>query len=374
MSNIISRKTYKYRLIPTKAQSRLFEQQLDLCRELYNAALLERREAYRMAGRSLNYYDQANQLPAIKELRTDLNIVYSQVLQDVLRKVQKSFDGFFARIKRGDKPGFPRFQGRNRYDSFTYPQLGWSLKKDRLTLAKIGTIRVKLHRDVIGKVKTCTLKREGSYWFVCFAVEYEFESPIHIGPAIGIDVGLEFFASLSNKEQIANPRYFRKSEKRLAKVQRKLSKLAKTNSLRHKVRRAFTKTHRKVRNQRKNFAHKLSQEMASSYSIICLENLNVRGLAASRFAKSVNDAAWSTFIKLLRYKVEYTGSQLIEVDPRYTSQECPGCGAIKAKELSERWHSCPCGCELPRDVAAALVILARGLASLRNQSVEAPII
>ena len=376
-----TRKAYKFRIFPTKSQETKLEVTLRLCRELYNAALQERRDAYRMVGKSLNYYDQANQLPEIKEERTDLKEVYSQVLQDVLKRVDKAFGGFFSRAKLGKKAGFPRFQGRDRYDSFTYPQGGWSItasgpigQNNSLTVSKIGTIRINLHREVLGKVKTCTIRRDGLNWFVCISVEYEFEQPAHEGPVIGIDVGLENFANLSNGEQVANPRLFRKSEKHLAKVQRKLARLRhlpRRDPGKIIAKRSVTRAFRKVRNQRLDFSHKLSHKLVSTYSLIAVEDLNIKGLASGMLAKSVNDAGWSLFLNLLSYKAENAGSKLIKVDPRYTSQTCPDCGNIRKKELSERWHSCDCGSSMHRDIAAALVILSRGLSTVRNQPVEA---
>ncbi len=392
-----TRKAYKFRIFPTKAQVTTLEHTLDLCRELYNAALQERRDAYRMVGKSLNYYDQANQLAAIKEERTDLKEAHSQVLQDVLKRVDKAFQGFFSRVKRGVTPGFPRFKGRTFYTSFTFPQVGWSLKNNQLTLSKIGTIRFNLHRKVIGKVKTCTISREGLKWFVCFSVEYEFEVPLHEGPAIGIDLGLEHLLNLSNGEQVDNPRFYRKAEKHLAKVQRKLAKLKhlpRRNPTKVKAKRSVTRAFSRVRNQRLDFAHKLSFSLTKTYSLIVVEDLQITNLskrpkpkedadnpgqflpngAASKggLNKSILDASWSTLITMLEYKVENTGSKLIKVNPAYTSQVCPGCGTIRKKELSQRWHSCECGCEMHRDTAAAIVILGRGLATIGNQSLDAP--
>jgi putative transposase len=371
-----TRRAYKFKLKPTSRQTKLLQTQLGLCRELYNAALQERRDAYRMCGKSIGYVDQANQLPAIKEIRPDLDAVHSQVLQDVLKRVEKAFKGFFSRIKLGVKAGYPRFRGRNRYDSFTYPQGGWSLQNDRLTLSKLGTFKVKLHRSVRGKVKTCSIKREGDNWFVVFSVEYEFEQPAqHSGPTVGIDVGLENFANLSNGEQVANPRFFRKSEKHLAKVQRKLAKLhhlPRTATTKLKAKRAVSRAFTRIRNQRRDFAHKLSRKLVTDYSLIVVEDLNVKGLASGWLSKSVNDAAWSFFTALLGYKAEEVGSKLVKIDPRHTSRICPNCGSSRKKELSERWHSCECGCELHRDIAAAKVIMSRGLATLGIQPVDAP--
>jgi putative transposase len=354
---------YKFKIFPTKSQETKLVNTLDLCRELYNAALQERRDAWKMAKKSINFYDQQNQLPEIKEVRTDLKNINAQVLQDVLRRADKTFQAFFKRVKIGVKAGFPRFKGRNRYDSFTYPQTGWSIKNNRFVLHNFGEFRINFHREVIGKVKTCTIRRDGLNWFVCFSVEYEFEQPAHIGPVVGIDVGLENFANFSNGEQVANPRLFRKSEKHLAKVQRKASKLKHLPRYdRSKIiaKRSVTRAYRKVKNQRLDFAHKLSHKLSNTYSLIAVEDLNIKGLASGMLAKSVRDAGWSMFINMLSYKVENTGSKLIKVDPRYTSQTCPDCGNIRKKDLSERWHSCDCGSSMHRDVAAAKVILARG--------------
>ena len=147
--------------------------------------------------------------------------------------------------------------------------------------------------------------------------------------------------------------------------------MPRTDPKRKKARVRVAKAYRRIRNQRKDFAHKLSKQFALTYSLIAVEDLNVKGLASSRLSKSVNAAAWSMFTSMLEYKAENAGSLVIKVDPRQTSQTCPDCGNIRKKELSQRWHECSCGCSLPRDMAAAKVILGRGLASLRNHPLEA---
>src|SRR6266487_6966542 len=173
----MSKQAYTFRLYPTRKQAQALIWTLDRCRELYNAALQERRDAYRMVGKRLNYYDQADQLPDIKAIREEYRDIHSQVLQDTLRRVEKAMKAFFRRVKAGEKPGYPRFQGRDRYDSFTYPQVGFSLpssspgrgsQDNRVCLSNIGSIKVKLHRELKGKVKTCTIKREGTHWYVVF--------------------------------------------------------------------------------------------------------------------------------------------------------------------------------------------------------------
>src|SRR5712691_6261094 len=213
----MSKQAYKFRLYPTKKHVQALTWIVDRCRELYNAALQERRDASRMAGKSITYYDQANQLPEIKQVREEYQDIHSQVLQDVLRRVKKAFDHFFRHLKNGEEPGYPRFQGRNRYDSFTYPQGGYSFTHDnRVCLSKFGSIKVKLHREIKGTIKTCTIKREGDAWFVVFACEVEDEPLAVNDEAVGIDLGLLHFATLSTGETIENPRYFRKAEKKLA--------------------------------------------------------------------------------------------------------------------------------------------------------------
>ncbi len=402
------RKAYKFRIFPNKPVLKKLDETLGLCRELYNAALDERRNAYRLwkstnTGTAythfedgsmvafeyvtgpdapkppvVNYENQANQLVEIKEARPEFNLLHSQVLQNVLKRLDLAFSAFFRRVQAGETPGYPRFKSKNRYDSFTFPQGGWSIKNNRLTLSKIGTLKVKLHRCVIGKVKTCTIKREcRDKWFVIFSVESELELELelpltHKGPVVGIDCGLEHFANLSNGEQVENPRFFRKAQKRLAKAQRKWDKvkhLKKGDVARQKPGKVVSRMHRKVKNCRSDFQHKLSRKLVNTYSLIAVENLNIKGLAGGRLAKSVNDAAWGQFLQMLKNKAEEAGSLVVEVDPRFTSQTCPNCGSIAKKELAVRWHSCPCGCEMHRDISAAQVILSRGLSAVRNHSV-----
>lgn len=165
------RTTYKYRLYPPRETERKLFWTLTRCRELYNAALSERRDAYRYAGKSISYYDQQNDLPEIKhEIRPEYEDIAAHVLQDVLNRLKKAFDNFFRRCKSGENPGYPRFQGRNRYDSFTYPDgAGWKFDGQYIHLTKIGKARVKLHRPLTGKIKTVTIRREVDEWYVCFS-------------------------------------------------------------------------------------------------------------------------------------------------------------------------------------------------------------
>jgi putative transposase len=261
-------------------------------------------------------------------------------------------------------------------------------------LQNIGILKFKQHRNFMGNIKTVTIRKSGAAWYVSFSCQYEFEIAPHTGEAVGIDVGIEFYASLSNGEQISNPRHFRKSEQRLAKSQRKLAglkTLPKTDPKKRKAKGAVAKAHQKIRNQRRDFQHKTARKLAVAFSLIFVEALQITNLtkrpkplcaedgtylpngasAKSGLAKSINDAGWDTFISILSYKAVEAGGQVLKVNPKYTSQICPQCGNTKKKELSERWHSCECGCELPRDVAAAKNILAVGLHSLGSNPLEA---
>ncbi|MEW6213205.1 MAG: transposase [Acidobacteriota bacterium] len=370
-------KTFKYRIYPSRAQRTRLESTLGLCCELYNAALQERRDAYRISGKSITCYDQISQLPSIKEIRPDLNTVHSQVLQEVLRRLDKAFDAFFRRVREGERPGFPRFRARSRYDSFTYSQSGFTIEHGKLRLSKIGKIKIKLHRPVEGKIKTLTITRTATgKWYACFSVECEpADLPFTLDRA-GVDCGLKEFAVLSNGSLIANPRFFRTEEKELAKAQRKLSAAKKGSAERKKRRKVVARIHERIANKRRDFAHKESRKLTNRFGIICFENLNIRGMLRNhRLAKSIADAAWNCLVLFTTYKAESAGRCVVQVNPQGTSQMCSGCGEIVPKSLSVRLHSCSgCGLTLDRDHNAAINILRLGLQSLgvpRAQTIEA---
>jgi putative transposase len=356
--------TYKFRLYPTRQQAALCEQTLALRQELYNAALQERRDAWRINREPVSLAAQSAQLPAIKEARPEFASVYSQVLQDTLHRVEKAFKAFFARVRRKEKPGSPRFRSRSRYDSFTYPQHGFSIQGSRLILSKIGRVKIKLHRPVGGKVKTLTIKREAGKWYACFSVEREATPLPTNGESIGLDVGLSAFATLSDGTEIENPRLIRAAQAKLRRAQRKVARRKKGSRRRRKAVQLLRRAHAHVRNQRADFHHQISRWLVNRYDTIAVEDLNVRGLAKGKLARSVTDAGWSSFISKLLYKAEEAGRQLVKVDPRGTSQTCL-CGANVRKTLKQRWHECRlCGLSASRDHVSARLILRLGL-SLR---------
>jgi putative transposase len=363
VSNLLI-KAYKFKIKrPSKRIAQQFEQTLDRCRELYNSALRERIDAYQITGKSVNYQQQQNQLPDIKLVREDVAAIHSQVLQDPLRRVSRAFDAFFQRCLKGDKKaGFPRFKQKSRYHSFTYPQSGFKLVGNKLQLSKIGSVRLRLSREIEGKIKTCSITRQVDGWFVIFAVEENQSRYIaKTGEAVGIDVGLENFATLSTGVSVENPRYLRKAERELKIQQRKVSKKKKAGSNRRKAVRLLAKKHLKVANQRKDFFHKVSLQLIREFDEIAVEDLNIKGLVKNHhLAKSISDAGWGTFMSILENKAENAGRRVWKVPAAFTSQDCSQCGERVKKSLSQREHRCiGCGYVAHRDHNAALNIKAR---------------
>jgi putative transposase len=294
--------------------------------------------------------------------------------QDVLRRVDKTYKAFYARVKRGEKPGFPRYRSARRYDSITFPSYGDGcglLATGKLRVQGAGHIKVKLHRPVEGEIKTVTIKREAARWFVIFSVERE-ASPLPACAAeVGIDVGLSSFAVLSNGAEIPNPRHYRVAEARFRCAQRKVARRKNQRSnRRRKAVRLLQRAHAHVANQRRDFQHKLSRQLVNEHGVIAVEDLNVKGLAGGMLAKSVHDVGWNCFFQMLSYKAECAGRVLVKVDPRGTSQTCT-CGARVPKALADRRHDCAvCGLSAGRDHVSARVILARARCGLSGANVE----
>jgi putative transposase len=367
-------KAFKYRIYPSHAQVTTLERWLAHCCELYNAALQERRDAWKICKKSITYKEQQNQLPEIKECRTEFGEIHSQVLQNTLKRLDKAFEAFFRRVKTGDKAGFPRFRSRSRYDSFTFPQSGFAIESGKLRLSKIGKVKIKLHHPIEGKIKTCTIRRSSTgKWFACFSVDCEAQPLPKSQESVGVDVGLKEFAVLSNGEAIANPKFFRTEEKRLAKAQKRLSKAAKGTTDRQKRRKVVARVHERIANKRREFAHQESRKLVNKNAIIVFEKLNIRGMLKNHcLAKSIADAAWSQLVTFTSYKAENAGRYMVQVNPRNTSKMCSGCGELAEIDLSVRIFHCPgCGLTLDRDHNAAINILRLGLQSLGLLTIEA---
>ncbi len=371
------RKMFKYRLYPNKQQLRLLEHQLEECRWLYNELLAARRDAWEQRQESLRLYDQQAELPALKATRPALATVQSQVLQNVAVRIDLAFQAFFRRMRTGETPGYPRFRGTGRYDSITYPQVPVGCKLDtearRLRLHGVGLVKIILHRPLEGMPKTATITRSSTgKWYVCFSCECAEPSPLpETGQRVGIDVGLKTFATLSDGQEIANPRFFRGEEKALAKVQRAHSKLAKGTPERAKHRHAVARVHERIAWRRSDFTHQYGRRIVDIFDLIAVEDLSVNRMVHNHcLAKSIQDAAWSQFAALIAYKAAWAGRQYVAVNPAYTSQDCSQCGhrqPLSLADLAHRTYTCPCcGIILDRDYNASLNILRLGQQSLAS--------
>jgi putative transposase len=318
--------------------------------------LHDRKTAYEDCNCGLNYYDQAAWLKHV-----DYQGIYAHVLQDVLKRVDKSFQNFFRRVKTEEEPGYPRFKGYGRYDSFTYPDpygVGYKIEEGKLHLSKIGAIRIFQHREIEGKVKTCTIKREGDQWYATFSVELPDVEKIIPQTSVGVDVGITTLATLSDGTEIENPKTLNKYDSKLRKAQRHLSRKKKGSSNRGKQRIVLSGIYRKVRNIRKDYLHKASRILADSYDLIIFEDLQIKNMVKNHhLARSIHDASWGMLISLTTYKAEEAGGAVKLVNPRNTSKECSVCGNIQPMPLSKRTYQCPvCGSRMDRDHNAAINI------------------
>jgi putative transposase len=399
-------KTFQYRLYPTKRQEQRLTEQLEELRWLWNTLLAERRDAWEQRQEAISYYDQQNALPALKEaVRPVLAQLHSLVVQDVVRRLHKAMEAFFRRVKEGESPGYPRFRGKGRYDSLTYSQWANGVKLSasgkRLLLSKIGDVKLIYHRPLEGTPKTATIRCTATgKWFVTIACAWEPTPLPPTGQAVGIDVGLKTFATLSDGQEIANPRFFRHEEQALAKAQRRhqvaldahqATRAEVTKRVQHaqpdldepgvwqavhqdaeehtawkarrKRRKVVARTHERARWKRDDFAHQHSRRIVHQFDIIAIEDLAVKNpVQNGHFAKSIYDAAWSHFRELIACKAVWADRKYVAVNPAHTSQDCSGCGYRKTDlTLADRTYQClSCGLVIDRDLNAAHNILALG--------------
>lgn len=341
---------------------------MNACRYVYNETLATRKKMWEEKQESLSLYDTSNLLVQWKKDKPNLTDAFSQCLQNAQLRVDLAFKAFFRRVKGGEKPGFPRFRGFDRYDSFTFPQSGFRLIRNRIRLSKVGSVKIRKHRNIEGIIKTLTIRRDAvGKWWACFSCEVETKPMPKIDTVVGIDVGLASFATLSTGEKIDNPRFFRTEEKKLARAQQRLSKAERGTPVRRKQRKAVAHIHSRIANKRKDFAHKLSRKLVQAYQFMAFEKLNVKDMRENGFKgirKSIGDVAWTQFMQFTAYKAVCAGRTVAFVDPRNTSKMCSRCGQLVEKKLSDRVHSCSCGLVLDRDHNASINILALGLQSL----------
>lgn len=358
------RRAFKYRLWTNPNQERELGIALETHRRLYNACLDQRKTVYETEQRSLKYTEQSAWFKRQRATNPFFARLNFSSAQATMRRLDKAFANFFRRVQEGTaKVGYPRFKGRDRYDSMEFPAYrdGIRLLGNRLYVQHVGTIRVKLHRPVEGTIKTVTLKREAGKWYVVFSCELPDVPLVDNGkPAVGIDVGLMHFLTTSDGKREPNPRYLKRELPALRRACRCVARKQKGGKNRRKAVRRLQTIHARVKNLRREHHFQVACRLVLAYGLIAVESLNITGMLRNgRLARAIADAAWGGFASILRGKAEKAGSRVVEVDPKGTSQQCSQCGQQVRKDLSVRWHDCPhCGLSLDRDHNAALNILA----------------
>jgi putative transposase len=359
-------RAFKYPLYPNKAQEQVLNGWLHQCAELYNAALEQRNYAWSHYQRSISYKAQCKELTELRQSDPTWAVMPAVAQQAVLQRLDNAFTAFFKRCKHGEKPGHPRFKPWRSFTAFSFSPNGIEvLRKDRVAIPKLGHVKLKLYRELVGKIKVTHIRRSSSgKWSVSFATdigEALAKTPIKTPPQndIGIDLGLTHFATLSNGERIPNQRFYREAEPELKRRQQALTVKQKGSKSYNKAKHLVAKTHERTHNLRLNQARLDVCNLFKTYDFVGYENLNVKGMAQHpTLAKSIHDAAWTMFINCLISKAEKAGKWAVGVDPRGTSQTCSSCGLIVKKALSERVHSCPhCELSIDRDHNAAINIL-----------------
>lgn len=366
--------TYKFRLLPKKSQISTMEIWLEECRMLYNSFLRERKDGWEQNKKSFTLYDQLNTLPKVKKTFPKLRRVYSQVLQNVGMRIDLAFKAFFRRLKNKETPGYPRFKSYGRYDSFCYPcSTSIETSEEFIHLPKLGNISWIQHREITGKIKTVTVKREHGKWFCFVVTDGILKKKVKpSGAAVGIDVGIQTFATLSDGSTIENPRFFETKQKSLAKAQRLAQKARDEGDKPRikKTKKVVQTIHRKIKNSRHDFACQTANKLIDEYDTLVVEDINANEMLKKRWCnKQILDAAWGSFLQILTLKAECAGRTILKINPAYTSQTCSKCGTRVLHELKDRVFNCLyCGHNENRDLNASKNILRLGLQSLERGS------
>lgn len=355
-------RSFELRLKPKVAQIAAMRHILADSVETYNAALQERRDAWRLCQKQVGFYDQSKELTGLRQ-DPQFATIAIDIQREPLRRLDRAFKAFFRRVKAGQKPGYPRFRSRDRYDSFTWHSP--TLAVGGLLVPNLGRIRFKANRAPVGILKSATIIRYGEKWKARIVCDIgHAPNKRTVTSAIGIDVGLTTLATLSDGTEIANPHWTRQHEEPIARASRLLARKKKRSNNRTRARQALQRAHQRAANARKNYLHHVSKWLVGQYDLIAYEALNVKGMAQGNLAKSIMDAAWGILLFQLRYKAESAGAYAIAVNPRGTSQVCSRCGQNVPKKLSQRKHECPgCGLVLGRDHNAGRNILALGMSA-----------
>jgi putative transposase len=389
----ILRRAYTFRLRPTARQHVALGRCLASHRELYNAALQERQGAWRLRGAGVSYGDQSAQLKEIREVRPDVAAWSFSSQQATLRHLNRAFAGFFRRVRAGDTPGYPRFKSAHRFHSVTWPRDGdgcrWRPATQRVYLQGIGQVKVTVHRQVQGRVKTIQVRRQGRNWMLvlsCDDVPTRPLDPTHA--AVGVDVGINSFATTSDGQHLPNPRWGQAAAAKLGTAQQVLARKRRGSNNRAKARATVAARYRKIANQRRSFHHQVARALVTDYDLLVVEDLKIRNMvrrpaprpdperpggflpnraaAKTGLHRSIHDAGWAQFVSILRAKAEEAGRVVIDVDPRHTSDRCEACGhTARENRASQAVFSCRgCGYTANADEHAARNILRAGLARL----------
>jgi putative transposase len=359
--------TYRYRLLPTRRQYRALEGILESQRQLYNAALEERTEAYRKARVSRTYIDQTKGLTEWRQSDPEARALPVALQRATLKRLDEAYAAFFRRLRSGGKPGFPRFRGKGWFDSFGFREFsGIALSGARIQFKGMpGRLVIHMHRPLPaeGVVKSCIFRREVKGWTISLMTKVPRAEPRERSGAVGLDLGIKTFAVMSNGDFIPSLKAGRRAERRVRLLQRALARKRHGSKGRVKARESLARCHAAAARHRNDFLHQTSAHLLRDFSLIAIEAINTKALARSRLAKEFHDASWGKFISMLRYKAERAGALLIEIDPRNTSQDCSECGTRVPKALGQRRHECPsCGLSIDRDLNAARNILNRAVA------------
>ena len=363
-------KAYSYRIYPNQKQIEIFEKHFGCVRYVYNYGLQRKIEEYEKTEKSPSCFDLIKEITKLKKDLLWLSYVNAQSLQMSLRNLDNAYTRFFREHK-----GFPKFKNKNSQQSFSCPQ-EVKLVGKYLSIPKIKNIKCVIDRNFEGKIKTTTIKKTttGKY-FVSILVDNGKELPkkMKIEKAIGIDLGIKTFATISTGEKIDNPRHLNNSLKRLKVLQRRLSKKKKGSNNRLKAKYKVALLSEKIANQRKDFLHKLSTRLVSENQAICLEDLNVSGMIRNHcLARHIQDCGWSEFVRQLEYKSEWFGKHIFKIGRFQPSSKICSCGAINHDlKLSDRVWTCKiCGLTHDRDILASQNILKFSGQGLSDVSVE----
>ncbi len=350
------------------------------CCFTYNHLLEYCNKCYENGKKHPSRFDLQKLLPSFKKEHPELKDVYAQVLCDVPFRLSKAFDLFFGRLKaKGGKAGLPRFKSFSRYGSFTYSQYGFHIKDKRLHLSKIGEIRASGFRKMWGILKTCTIKREGHgphyRWKAILTYDFDEISSFYIADdrtPIGIDLGLSEIVVTSENERYVNKHRYAKSEKDIAKIQRKMSKYEKGSQPCEKYKQQLFHKFTKLKNRQRYDGHRIAYELTERHNIIVFEDISASKLQEKSLGKSMTksyrDASWAHIVNGICIKAEEAECRVLKVNPAYTSQMCSRCGELVKKDLSVRTHHCPhCGLDIDRDLNASKNILRFGLEALRQE-------